>query len=179
MTATELTDHLTDGDWAGDWVLDPTRSAVHIRATSMWGLVKVAGRFDGLRGEGSLDREGVATGRLTIDTSSINTGNGRRDKHLRSDDFLHAATHGEITFTVDEIAPAGPDQVRVTGELTVVDHTHPLELTATLDDVDATGATVSTDVELDGSAWGIDSKMGAISKTTRVEARLRFTRTPS
>lgn len=169
-----MTDHLTSGAWAEDWVLDPGRSSVRFRSASMWGLVKVTGQFANLRGEGSLGRDGGATGTLVIEVSSIDTGNKRRDKHLRSDDFFHAATHPEITYSVSGITPDGPGGVRVTGELSILDHVHPLELTAALDEADLTGAALVAEVELDQATWGIVSKM--INKTTRVEARLRFTR---
>jgi polyisoprenoid-binding protein YceI len=176
VPAADPTDHLGSGAWVGDWVLDPNGSSVQFRSTSMWGLVKVAGTFSALRGAGSLGRDGAATGILEIDASSVNTGNKRRDKHLRSDDFLHAASHPKLTYTVSGIIPDGSHRVRVTGELRVIDHTHPVELTATLEETDPTGATLATEVELDQSTWGIHSKMGMVARTTRIEGRLRFTR---
>jgi polyisoprenoid-binding protein YceI len=169
-----MTDHLTSGSWSGDWVLDPNRSSVRFRSASMWGLVKVAGQFANLRGEGSLDGDGAAAGALVIDVSSVATGIKRRDRHLRSDDFFRAATHPEITYTVSGITPEAPGRVRVTGELRIIDHAHPLELTATLEEADPTGVTLVAETELDQATWGIVSKM--ISKTTRVEVRLHFTR---
>ncbi|MEY2570308.1 MAG: hypothetical protein QOE63_658, partial [Acidimicrobiaceae bacterium] len=150
--------------------------SVHFRSASMWGLVKVAGQFSSVRGEGSLGPDGTATGTLAIDASSVDTGNKRRDKHLRSDDFFHAASHPKITYTVSGITPVGPGRVRVTGELRVGEHTHPVELTATLEEAGPTGATLATVAELDQSTWGIQSKMGMIARTTRIEGRLRFTR---
>jgi hypothetical protein len=67
----------------------------------------------------------------------------------------------------------------VTGELSIRDHVRSLELTAKLEDADPTGATLSTEAELNLATWGIDSKMGMINKTARVEGRLRFTRPTS
>jgi polyisoprenoid-binding protein YceI len=142
----------------------------------MWGLVKVTGQFSELSGEGSLGSDGAATGTLEIQVSSVDTGNKRRDKHLRSDDFFRAATHSEIIYTVFGITPDGPGRVQVAGELRIVDQVRPLELTAMLEEADLTGATLSTEAELDRAAWGIDYGMGAINKTVWVEGRLRFTR---
>jgi polyisoprenoid-binding protein YceI len=175
--APDPSDHLTSGTWAGDWVLDPGRSALNFVSSSLWGLVKVKGQFSNVHGEGSLAPDGTATGKLEIDASSVDTGNKRRDNHLRSDDFFHASTHPEITYTVSRITPAGSGRVRVTGELTIVDHTHPLEVTASLEEADPTGATVCTEAELDRSTWGIDfKKMGMTKMATRVEGRFRFIR---
>jgi polyisoprenoid-binding protein YceI len=175
--APDPTDHLTSGTWAGNWILDPSRSSLNFVSSGLWGLVKVKGQFSTVRGEGSVAQDGSATGKLEIDASSVDTGKEKRDKHLRSDDFFGTSTHPEITYTVTGITPAGSGRVRVTGELTIADHTHPLELEATLEEADPTGATVSTETELDRSTWGIDfKKMGMTRMATRVEGRFRFTR---
>jgi polyisoprenoid-binding protein YceI len=171
------TSHLINGAWAGDWVLDPSRSSVGFRSTSLWGLVKVKGTFSSVRGEGSLGSDGEVTGRVVIDATSVDTGKAKRDNHLRSDDFFHAATHPEITYAVSAITPVGAGRVRVTGDLTILDQTRPLELNATLEEADADAATVVTTGELDRSAWGISfKKMGMTKMATGIEARLRFTR---
>jgi polyisoprenoid-binding protein YceI len=161
--------------WADDWIVDPERSHVRFRSASMWGLVKVTGTFSALRGEGSLDRDGMATGRLEIEAWSVDTRNQKRDKHLRSPSFLSALTYPVITFAVCGITSDELDRVRVRGELTVVGYTRPLELTAAIEKADATGATLSTSVETTHSIWGIDSPMG-LDKTTWVDAEIRLRR---
>src|SRR5258708_7565738 len=93
VPATDLTEQLTSGTWAGDWVLDPNRSSLRFRSTSMWGLVRVTGQFSNLRGTGSLGYDGLATGTLESDASSTCTGNQTRRKHLPSADFLHESAH--------------------------------------------------------------------------------------
>jgi polyisoprenoid-binding protein YceI len=171
------TDHLTNGTWAGDWVLDPAASSVRFHSASFWGLVKVAGHFANLRGAGSLGPDGAVTGKLQIDAASLDTGNKRRDKHLRTDDFFDVETHPEITYTVSGITPDGPGRARVAGDLTIGHHTHPLELVATLEEADPSGATLATEAELDRFTWGVDfNKVGMVGKMAQVEARLRFTR---
>ncbi|MEY2425672.1 MAG: hypothetical protein QOI61_1244 [Actinomycetota bacterium] len=174
LSTTESTEQLDSGAWAGDWILDHARSFVRFRSASMWGLVKVTGKFSTLRGEGSLDRDGTATGWLELDAWSVDTGNPRRDKHLRSDAFLNALTHPVITYTVREITSDGPGRVRVSGELKVVGYTRPLELTAAIEEADANGATLSTSVAVDQSIWGIDSRLGVVDKTTWVDAKIRL-----
>lgn len=171
------TTHLTSGVWEGQWALDPSRSSVGFRSTSFWGLVKVKGQFSTLRGEGSLGADGSGTGRLVIDASSVNTGNKKRDDHLRSKDFFDAAAHPEITYVASAVARAGERRVRVTGNLTILDQTRSLEIDALLEDADSTGATVVSTGQLDRSAWGIAfRKMGMTKMTTGFEANLRFTR---
>jgi polyisoprenoid-binding protein YceI len=177
VSTTDPTEFLSNGAWVGDWTLDPNGSEMRIRSTSVWGLLKVTGEFPVIRGSGSLREDGVAIGTFAVTTASIDTGNKMRDRHLRSHEFLRAATHPEITYALAEITQQGPGQVRLSGELTVVDRTRPLELTATVEESNATCVTLSTEVVLDRSHWGVDyNRFGMIGTTTRVEARLRFIR---
>jgi len=46
---------------------------------------------------------------LWIDASSINTGDAKRDEHLRSADFFDVQNHKQITFTSDTIGNPDPD----------------------------------------------------------------------
>ncbi|HVB93694.1 MAG TPA: YceI family protein, partial [Acidimicrobiales bacterium] len=77
-----LAARLQDGSLAGRWVLSPDRTTVAFQSTSLWGLVKVTGRFTGVQGEGKVDPSGAISGRLDIDAASVDTGTARRDTHL-------------------------------------------------------------------------------------------------
>src|SRR4051812_26049891 len=71
----------------GVWRLDPSRATVGFEVAGFWGgLAKVRGRFG--RYDGTLDLGREPAIELTIEASSLDTGNARRDKHLRSDDFF-------------------------------------------------------------------------------------------
>ncbi len=54
----------------------------------------------------------------TIDAASIDTGDERRDEHLRSPEFLDVAHHPTIQFHSTSIVPTG-DRWHVEGELTI------------------------------------------------------------
>lgn len=56
---------------------------------------------------------------VTIKTSSIDTGNTKRDEHLRSPDFFDAAQFPEIRFESTKIEPLGEGVFNVTGRLTI------------------------------------------------------------
>lgn len=54
-----------------------------------------------------------------IASSSIDTGNATRDKHLCSADFLDVETFPELTYSSRGLTPAGPDRWTVHGVLTM------------------------------------------------------------
>ncbi len=57
---------------------------------------------------------------LWIDTSSINTGDAGRDKHLKSSDFLDVQNHKQITFTSSTIGKSDVNGLHeLWGELSI------------------------------------------------------------
>jgi polyisoprenoid-binding protein YceI len=127
--------------FAGEWALDGARSSVSFRSSSLWGLMKVKGTFRGLRGEGHLDPSGSVRGHLVIETSSVDTGNKRRDRHLRADDFFAVSKHPQIVFELNLLVP-GPDQSRLSGTLRILGISQPLDLVAAIRDRDPSGLTL-------------------------------------
>src|SRR4051794_2514403 len=104
-----LLSRLTAGEFAGVWTLDPTRSTVGLRTRSAWGMVSVKGSFGEVTGEGTVAPDGNVTGSVTIGAGSIDTGNKKRDAHLRSADLLDAAQFPYILFTARELSAANAD----------------------------------------------------------------------
>jgi polyisoprenoid-binding protein YceI len=85
-----LVAQLAAGGLAGEWALDAGLSEARFATRSIWGLVPVNGTFTRLTGHGTVSASGEAHGRLTIDTASLDSGNARRDAHLKSAAFLDA-----------------------------------------------------------------------------------------
>ncbi|MBI3581724.1 MAG: YceI family protein, partial [Nitrospinae bacterium] len=54
-----------------------------------------------------------------VKSSSINTNEPKRDDHLRSPDFLDAASYPDITFKLVKAESTGGAQMRAEGELTI------------------------------------------------------------
>ena len=144
---------------AGTWALDPERTTITFRTKAMW-VLPVRGTAKALSGDARVSPDATVRGTLVIDAASFDTKNKRRDAHLRSEDFLEVAKYPTIDFTADGGRPAGTGRVEITGVLTVHGRTQPITLEA---EVSRSGnsATVSTEVEIDRSQWGVSwAKMG-------------------
>lgn len=144
VTGAALEALVQDGKLAGSWKLDPARSEVVLNTRHTWGLLPVRGTFSKVAGHGTVTAAGEASGVITIAADSVDTGNARRDKHLRSADFFDAENHPDITFSADSVQPAG-DKVRIAGTLTVRGRPQPASFDA---QVSADGDEVGLDGEL-------------------------------
>jgi polyisoprenoid-binding protein YceI len=117
--ASETQALLADGKLAGSWTLDGARSSVGLRTKSVWGLVKVKGVFGQVAGEAVISAAGEATGTITVSAASLDTGNKKRDDHLRSADFFDAAQYPELRFESTKIEALDDEEFRITGQLTI------------------------------------------------------------
>jgi polyisoprenoid-binding protein YceI len=110
------------------WTIDTAHSSVGFVARHM-GLSKVRGQFTEFRGEVEGDPSDITTAkaRFEIDTASVDTGNPDRDGHLKSPDFFDVENYPTMTFVTTSIEADG-DDYKVTGDLTIKDQTHPVEL---------------------------------------------------
>ncbi|MCK8676416.1 YceI family protein [Streptomyces lichenis] len=103
----------------GLWALDPAHSTVAATAQHL-GISSVHGRFTEFGGRIEIAPElGASRVEAVISAASVDTGNGLRDKHLKSPDFLDVAAYPEITYRSHGLTPAGPDRWTVHGLLTL------------------------------------------------------------
>lgn len=169
---------MTDAVETGLWQLDPTASTVVVRHRTMWGLETVKVRFGTVAGSGEVLADGTATGTVTIGADSLGSGNGTRDKHLRSADFLGTEQYPEIVFAVGGAGPPAADgTVPVGGELTVRGVTRPQDLTARLTGADPGAVTLETEFTVDREQFGMSwNRLGIMRGLATVTATLRFTR---
>ena len=128
---------------AAKWVIDPGHSKVQFKVRHL-AIANVTGSFRSISGQvstGEVSTGHPADGRpgnefeqaevyLEIDTGSIDTNNGERDNHLKSELFLDVAKHPKIIFK--GVVTSGGDQL--TGELTILGNTRPIVL-----DIEHTG----------------------------------------
>ncbi|MFF4350581.1 YceI family protein [Streptomyces sp. NPDC001530] len=104
----------------GPWTIDPAHSSVGAVAQHL-GISSVHGRFTDFTGRIEIAPDEVAKSRVeaVIRAASIDTGNGMRDGHLKSPDFLDVEKYPEITYRSTGLTPAGSDRWTVHGELTM------------------------------------------------------------
>lgn len=171
MTALEAL--LSDPGNTGVWTLAPDRSDVTFRCRSFWGLLPVKGRFTEVRGEGRLDG-GTASGRLDITAASLDTGNRKRDEHLRSEDFFATERFPTLSVVVTTLQHAGTRaELRCT--LTVRGVTRPLELSAEVTRLDDAAVQIAATAVVDRTDWEVDGNLlGMVKTDTTVAATAVF-----
>ena len=161
----------------GAWTLDAAQSSVGIRHKSMWGLATIKGSFTRVEGEGEILPDVSARGTLTIDAASISTKQAKLDTHLRSADFFDVDKHPAFTFTAGSVVPDSAGTAKVAGQLTVLGIARPLEFTADVSAASPTDVTLTGEVTVDRSAFGMNwNRAGMLKGLTTVTLALRFTR---
>jgi len=82
---------------------------------------KVQGRFTDYEGTILFDPDNLKESEISfeIEVKSVDTGLGKRDRHLRSEDFFDASKYPLITFVSSSISKAGENIYNVNGNLTI------------------------------------------------------------
>jgi polyisoprenoid-binding protein YceI len=159
------------------WQLDPSNSTVTFSHKAIWGLVTVRAEFTDISGTAEILADGSARGRLEIGAATVNTKNRKRDEHLRSADFFHAAAHPAIVVDVTQAQPTDDGSVRVTGTLTVRGETRPLTLTATITQASDEGITLVAQADIDRADFGIRwNQLGMIKGVAHLNVVAKFVR---
>jgi len=175
-SAQVLQEQLANGSLAGDWSLDPARSAATLRSASFWGLAPVKGVFRELDGSGTVSAAGEVTGSLTLATGALDTRNAKRDTHLRSADFFLSEKYPAITFRLDGITP-GADGVTVSGTLTVRETTRPVSFPATVTIAGDGEVMLDATTTVDRSEFGLTwNQLGMVAKKSTITVHAVFTR---
>lgn len=109
----------------GVWDLDTAHSDLRIIAKHLM-VTKVRGTFEELTGTIEVAEDPTESkARIEAKAASVTTGVADRDEHLRSPDFLDAATYPLVTFEASEVAPAG-EAWKLNGDLTIRGVTKPV-----------------------------------------------------
>jgi polyisoprenoid-binding protein YceI len=102
------------------WEVDASHSTVQFSVRHMM-VSTVRGQFSGVTGTLILDEGNLAKSKVdvSIDATTINTREEKRDEHLRSADFFDVANHPKVTFASTKVTPKGDGKLAVEGDLTL------------------------------------------------------------
>ena len=156
------------------WVVDPARSTVEFRVRNYWGLTTVVGHFTRFDGSYTVGPDERAV-ELIVDAGSLDTGNRRRDAHLRSSTFFDVEPHPHVRFTANDVTGAGNGTLRVRGELEAAGRKVPLSFEAAVRVVDGeleAEATTLVDQRLLGMTF---SPLGTVRSPATLHVKARLT----
>lgn len=119
----------------GTWSVDPSHSSAGFSVKHM-GIATVRGRFGAFEGQLRVDEDGGVSGFGAADVATIDTGDEKRDGHLRSADFFSADEHPRVSYEVTAVEPVDEETFKVIGDLTIRGITAPVELTAVVEGTD-------------------------------------------
>jgi polyisoprenoid-binding protein YceI len=139
------------------WHIDASHSEIQFAVRHMM-ISTVRGRFNQFSGTVEADEQNPTAARVEvqIDTASLDTGDEKRDTHLRSPDFFDVQQFPTMTFKSTRIEQVDDRHGRLQGDLTIRDVTRPVTL----------------DVEYAGMAkspWGTTS--AGFSAETRINRK--------
>ncbi len=110
------------------WKSDNAHSGVNFAISHLL-ISEVTGNFTEFEIEATADDTfGNPSFTVSIPTKSINTGNTRRDDHLRSDDFFGAEKFPTLEFNTTGLEKTGEKTFKLTGDLTMHGVTKPVVL---------------------------------------------------
>jgi polyisoprenoid-binding protein YceI len=149
------------------WTPDKAHSEVDFSVLHL-GLSHVHGRFGNITGTIAMNDSDIAksTVNVTIDVSSVDTGESPRDNHLKSADFFDVAQFPTATFVSTSVAKTA-NGLTVNGNLTLHGVTKPVTLDVEgpagpiqgMDKKPHAGFSATTTIQR--SAFGVGSKFPA------------------
>lgn len=115
-----------------EWAVDTTHSAVGFSVSHLV-ISEVDGSFKKYSVKALLDEKNLTKSQVefTAEVASIETGEAKRDEHLKSPDFFDAAKFPQLTFKSTKITKAGKGY-KLKGNLTIHGVTKEVTLDATI-----------------------------------------------
>ena len=112
------------------WISDPPHSEVDFSITHL-AISNVHGRFGHVAATIVMNDADVTKSTVTasIDVTGVDTGEDKRNGHLKSADFFDVATYPTATFASTGVTKSG-DTLTISGNLTLHGVTKPVVLTA-------------------------------------------------
>jgi polyisoprenoid-binding protein YceI len=114
---------------AADYTIDPVHSSITFKVKHL-SISYVMGKFSTFSGTFKFDEKNVPASKVkvTIDPSSVDTGEPARDKDLRSDNFFEVADYPTATFVSTKVTDMTDNKFQIMGNLTLHGITKPVVL---------------------------------------------------
>ncbi len=105
---------------AVNWHIDPLHSSAQFSVRHMM-ISTVRGQFGGVKGNIVYDPANPAatTVEATIDCSTVNTGEAKRDADLKTAEFFDVKKYPVMTFKSKRVEAAGAGKLKMIGDLTI------------------------------------------------------------
>jgi polyisoprenoid-binding protein YceI len=132
----------------GAWQSDPTHSSASFAVKHMV-VATFRGRFEDLDATLTVGEDGSAELKGAVRAGSIVVKDENLQAHLGSPDFFDTERYPELRFVSKSIRREG-EQLVLDGDLTIKDHTHPIEARGTITDpVETLGGAVKIGLTLE------------------------------
>ncbi len=117
---------------AETWVADSPHTEINFSVKHFF--TPVTGNFGDFEIDLNYDAENPKNSsvEVRIDVASVNTGNEKRDNHLRSADWFEADKYPNMTFKSSSVRANGDNQLTARGTLTIKGESREVELPITL-----------------------------------------------
>ncbi len=104
------------------WIVDKAKSHIRFKVKHLM-IANVQGEFMDFQLDFNTDGGDIKTAEmdLVIKSNSLNTNSIKRDKHLKSTDFLDVENYPTIAFKSTYVEALGNDKFRIEGDLTIRD----------------------------------------------------------
>jgi polyisoprenoid-binding protein YceI len=170
--------------YAAEYAIDTegAHASVNFRANHL-GFSWVTGRLEKFDGSFNYDAAdpNSASVSITIEAASVNTNQAERDKHLRSAEFLDAATYPEITFMSTSYKTNGDGTGVLKGDLSLHGITKPVTINVTRvgegdDPWGGNRAGFQGTAELKLKEFGINYNLGPAAETIYLDLNIEGVR---
>jgi polyisoprenoid-binding protein YceI len=164
----------------GSYALDLSHSHVSFSARHLM-VTKVRGRIPVTAGHLVIGADAQQSSvEATIDVSGVESGDPKRDEHLRSADFFDAEKHPNVTFRSTKVEDHGNGEFTLTGDLTVRDVTRSVILQGEFlgSQVSPWGDTrigFTAETEVNRKDWGIEWNMALETGGVLVGDKVKLT----
>lgn len=118
---------------AAPWAIDKSHALISFSVNHL-GFSTTRGVFENYDATIDFDPDNIAATKveIVIDAASVNTFFGKRDDHIRNQDFFDVKKHPTMTFTSTKVTKTGDETATVDGNMTILGVTKPVSFSAKL-----------------------------------------------